>query len=301
MARLRTQLEDRAVNRFLSSLFGVVLATSSFVRGQEAPVSFHRDVFPLLRANCVGCHKPSKSKGQLDLTTHAALMKGGKDGAAVHPGDAGSSRLIEDISGDEPAMPEDGEPLTRAEIALIERWIAEGAKDDTPEGPALHKLTAPPVYYSAPAVAALAWSPTGNLLAVAGYHEVLLHDPDGSEPVGRLVGNSPRVESLAFSSDGKLLAVAGGAASEYGEIQIWDVASRTLVRSIVTTTDSVFGVSFSPDASKVAVGCADKTVRAFSLSDGREVMKCDNHIDWVFATAFSGVERDWSPPAAIAR
>jgi WD40 repeat protein len=84
-----------------------------------------------------------------------------------------------------------------------------------------------------------------------------------------------------------LLAVAGGAPSEYGEVQVWDMNLRQLVRSIKVTSDSLFGVSFSPDNTRIAVGAADKTVRAFDLRDGAEIMKCDNHIDWVFATAFT--------------
>ena len=253
----------------------------------EPGVSFRRDIVPLLRANCVGCHKPGKSKGQLDLTSHAAIMKGGKNGALMEGRDAHKSRLIEDISGEEPAMPEEGEPLTEQEVGLIAQWITEGAGDDTLPGPDLHKLSVPPVYHSAPRISALSWSPDGSLFAVSGFHEILLRSGDGAELVARLVGNSPQIEAISFSPDGKLLAAAGGAASEYGEIQIWDVTTRTLLRSILTTSDCVFGLSFSPDATRVAVGCADKTVRVFSITDGREIMKCDNHIDWVFATAFS--------------
>lgn len=275
------------MSRWFHPLLAVALLCSSSLVAEEAPVSFHRQVFPILRANCVSCHKPGKSKGQLDLSSHAGLLRGGKDGAAIEAGAPHRSRLFEDVTGEVPAMPEEGEPLTEEEVAVIERWIAQGAKDDTPPGVQLRVLSSPPIYNSAPALSALAWSSDGNLLAVGGFHEVLLHDGSGTELLARLPGHSPRIESLAFSADGKLLAVAGGAPSEYGEIQIWDVASRKLLRSIITTNDTVFGVSFAPDASKVAVGCADKTVRAFSVTEGVEVMKCDNHIDWVFATTFS--------------
>jgi WD40 repeat protein len=253
----------------------------------DTPVSFFREVVPILRANCNGCHKPGKAKGNLDLTTHAALMKGGKHGDTVRPGNAKESRIWESIVGDEPEMPKDADPLTKDETAVIERWISQGAKDDTPADGGLHRLAAPPVYHSLPAVTAMAWSPDGALLAVSGFHEILLHRADGSGIVARLSGESPRIESLAFSPDGKILAASGGAPSEYGQIQIWNVAGRRLIRAIQTTQDVVYGVSLSPDGSRVAVGCTDKLVRVFSVADGREVMRCDNHIDWVFGTAFS--------------
>jgi len=252
------------------------------------PVSFYREVRPILRANCLGCHKPGKTKGGLDLSTHATLLKGGKSGDTVKGGDPDKSELFTQIDGTEPEMPKDADPLTPAEVATIKRWIAEGGKDDTPSDPgAAHRLASPPTYRSAPAIAAIAWSANPPLLAVAGWHEVILRSADGEQLLGRLVGESPRIESLAFSPDGSTLAVAGGAPSEYGEVQLWSLADKKLLRSIKAGTDCVYGISWSPDGTKVAVGCPDKLVRVFAVNDGKEVMHCDNHIDWVFATAWS--------------
>ena len=132
------------------------------------PVSYHREVAPLLRANCVSCHKPGKTKGDLDLTSHAALIKGGKSGDIVRMGKPEHSSLVESVSGDEPEMPKEGEPLTKGEIALLARWIAEGARDDTP--PHISRTpAAPPVYHSLPAIPAIAFSPDGTILAVAAF------------------------------------------------------------------------------------------------------------------------------------
>ncbi len=57
----------------------------STLSAQDQPVSFHRDVMPIFRIQCVRCHKPEKLKGGLDLTSHAAVLKGGESGAVVRP------------------------------------------------------------------------------------------------------------------------------------------------------------------------------------------------------------------------
>jgi len=105
--------------------------------------------------------------------------------------------------------------------------------------------------------------------------------------VSRLAGDSPRLEAVAFSKDGTLIVASGGAVSEFGEIQIWDTNRRELIRSIKASNDTFYGVSISPNNQQVAVGCADKLVRVFNIADGAEVMRCDNHLDWVFGSAFT--------------
>jgi WD40 repeat protein len=123
-------------------------------------------------------------------------------------------------------------------------------------------------------------------LAVAGYHEVLLINTASWELASRLVGESPRIESVAFSPDGQSLAVSGGAPARFGEIQIWNVPGARQIQGFRKTTDSLFGISWSPDGTRVATGGADKSVRVTRISDGQELMKFDNHGDWVFRTTW---------------
>ena len=264
----------------------VLVLGGSLGVARSVPVSFRQQIQPILRANCVACHKPARDKGGLDVTTYAGLMRGGKHGEAVVVGKPERSRLIRDVSGEAPLMPEEGEPILAEEVALLSRWIAEGAVDDTDVSHSAGRR-AEPVYERLPVVSALAWSPAGDVLAVAAHREVLLFGEGSEEPSHRLMGDASRVESVIFSSSGRLLAASGGSPSEFGEIQIWDVARGALVRSIRTSSDVVHGVSFSDDEKQVAVGCADKLVRVFSVATGEERMRCDNHIDWVFATAFT--------------
>jgi WD40 repeat protein len=258
--------------------------------GAEVPVSYYQDLVPILKRSCTGCHHPGKLKGQLDLTTYESLKKGGKHGTGFNPGDAKASSIIEQIGGDEPAMPEEGDKLTKAEVALFERWIAQGAKDDTPATANVFKLSEPPIYAAPPVLSALAFSPDGKLLAISGYHEVLLRSADGSNLVARLLGESPRIESLAFSPDGKFLAVAGSAPARFGEVQVWDMSATSATapqKSWKVALDSVYGISWSPKADRLAVGCADKSVRVLDVADGKELLKFDNHSDWVFGTIWT--------------
>ena len=265
--------------------------------GPNAPVSFAADVFPILQARCVGCHQPAKAQGGYLMTDAAALLAGGDSGlAAVAPGDAAGSFLLDRVTPDADGhaeMPPDGPPLSEAERALLRDWIAAGAVDDSPPdaGPR-YDAANPPVYTRPPVVAALDWAPDGSLLAVAGFHEALLVDPAGGERVGRLVGLSERVQSVRFSPDGTRLAVTGGQPGRSGELQIWDLepgspGAGSLALSVPLTADTVFGASWSPDGARVAAGGTDNAVHVFDAATGERLVRMASHDDWVLGTAFS--------------
>ncbi len=261
-----------------------------------AKVSFYKDIRPVLQENCQGCHQPAKRGGEYVMAPLAAFLKGGESGSpAIVPGKPAESNLIAMISPTKgkdgqlkTEMPKEKPPLPAAKIELIARWIGEGAIDDTPaSAAAVFDADHPPVYHGLPVLTSLDYSPDGALLAISGYHEVLLHKADGSELVARLIGLSERIQSLAFSPDGKWLAVAGGSPARFGEIQIWNVAERKLALSVPMTYDTLYGVSWSTDGTRVAFGCGDNTVRAIDAKTGQQVLFQGAHSDWVLGTAFS--------------
>ncbi|HYE59404.1 MAG TPA: c-type cytochrome domain-containing protein, partial [Rhodothermales bacterium] len=258
---------------------------------QAAPVSFDRQIRPILQAHCVGCHQPSKAKGAYVMTTREKLLAAGDSGKVnVVPAKPAESQLLALITAKDgkAEMPKGRKPLAAAEIELVARWIREGAVDDTPaNAKAKFDKDRPPVYTRPPVLTALDFSPDGQLLAVAGFHEVLLWKGDGSERVARLVGLSERVQHVRFSPDGKLLAVAGGLPGRSGEVQIWDVEKKELLSSVPVTYDTIYGVSWSPDGKRVAFGGADFTVRAIDAKTGDQVLYNLSHSDWALDTVFS--------------
>ena len=255
--------------------------------GAEAPVSYYSQIVPILKRSCQGCHHPGDPNGGLIVTNYADLKRGGMAGDAIVPGKPDGSLLIELISGDEPAMPQNMEPLSAEEVELFRRWILEGATDDTPAEVDDMAEGNYPIYTVPPVVTALAYSPDGSTLAVSGVREVLLYDTVNFELKERLVGKARRIESLTYTADGKILGMAGGSAAQFGEVQLWDTATNTLIKAIRSSYDTIYGLSFSPDASRVAFGCSDQTVRVLSVEDEKELIKFDNHSDWVFGTVFS--------------
>ena len=184
-----------------------------------------------MQRSCSGCHQPAKQGGKLLLTSYAGLKAGGENGPAFVPGKPEESLVVQYISGPKPEMPKNGEPLKPAQVELVASWIGQGASDDTPAS-VQDPVTAenPPKYSSPPVIPALAYSPDSSLLAVSGFHEVLLHKADGSGLVARLIGRAERIESVAFSPNGKILGAVGGTPALFGEAQFWSVPDKKLIR-----------------------------------------------------------------------
>ncbi|MFO0804164.1 MAG: c-type cytochrome domain-containing protein [Gemmataceae bacterium] len=80
---------------------------------------------PILKAKCAGCHTNGTYKGGLSLDTREAMLKA----KAVVPGKAAESELVKRITTKDPdlLMPQKAAPLDEKQIAVIKRWIDEGA------------------------------------------------------------------------------------------------------------------------------------------------------------------------------
>ena len=110
----------------LGLLFGIPAGAQEKTRA----ASFSKDVLPLLKASCGKCHTGASSKAGVDLSSYAAMKKGGKGGPVFVEGDPDKSPLVTSISGDKPDMPKKATPLKKEQVALISAWVKEGAKNN---------------------------------------------------------------------------------------------------------------------------------------------------------------------------
>jgi hypothetical protein len=123
-------------------MFRLVLALASSLP-LLAQVDFATSIHPILATRCAPCHSGASPSAGFSVETRQEILR------AVKPGSPADSLLLKRVSAGE--MPPSGAKLTAGQVALLERWIAEGAAwtSTLPEGPkewvAPMKLVAPPL------------------------------------------------------------------------------------------------------------------------------------------------------------
>jgi len=119
-------------NIFKKRILWLITAGFAFNLGQAATVTFEADIRPILKAHCFHCHgEDGSAKGGLDVRLQKLLIKGGKHGPAIAPGQAEKSSLFAKIR--DGKMPKEQAKLPAAQIETIRLWIEQGAKTARPE------------------------------------------------------------------------------------------------------------------------------------------------------------------------
>jgi len=285
----------------LSAFARVSLADDEAPASEESTstaVSFSNDIAPILAKNCLACHGTDEPKAGYQLHTYEHLLQAGESELeSVTPGDLDDSYLYYLLTEEDPdvRMPKDGEPLPREQVALVRRWIRQGAKFDGPDAaaplasllPRESQPAAPEAYRVPVPVAALDFSPDGSELAVGGYHEVTIWSAADGSLQRRINDVGQRTYAVAYSPDGAVLAVASGTPGQSGEVALYDPAAGTLLRSLCTMIDVACDVAFRPDGQKLAACGADRSIRIFDATTGNEDVLIEDHADWVMGIAWN--------------
>ena len=195
---------------------------------------FERDLQPVFRKHCYGCHAATVTIGSLDVETHEGIMRGGNQGPIVVPGKAAESRLYLTLTGAmEPFMPMGAKRLSSPELEVVRKWIDAGARPD-PGG--------------------LVWR--GGVLAMGWGGEVRVLDETG-RLVRKFSAHVGTVRGVWLSTDGRLVGVSGSSGSRVYEVETGRVAAAK-EKEFVTAP-----VALSPDGRRRAVLQDDGSVRFY--------------------------------------
>ncbi|WP_437188318.1 c-type cytochrome domain-containing protein [Planctomicrobium sp. SH668] len=193
----------------------------------SAESDFYRDVYPILKSNCVSCHNKTTTEGSLNLESPLTARQGGDSGDGVVAGKASESLIYQAAIHDgglemPPKNNKSGaKNLTKDELAVLAAWINEGAKDSVRQQDQIHWRQIPETVHP---IYAAAITGDGRWAAAGRGNRLELYDiatltpaqtltdpacskliPDG-EPGA---AHNGVLQALAFSSSGEWLASGG--------------------------------------------------------------------------------------------
>lgn len=108
---------------------GLASLACSIAIAAEPRIDFGKQIRPILAERCYECHGPEKQEGKLRLDRRADARRGGDSGEIIAAGASRKSRLVDLITSanEDERMPLGKKPLLPDQIALLKRWIEEGA------------------------------------------------------------------------------------------------------------------------------------------------------------------------------
>jgi len=282
---------------------------------KKPTVTFDDNIKAIFRSRCSRCHNNDRHRGGLSLDTYATVMEGASTGEVITPGNPDDSRLFQLASQiDDPKMPPSGDPLSDADLALIRKWIKEGAPQNSGSKVMVAKQTEVkkvPVYVAAemkdgpppmpevplPAPAAVtkrgvvarsvATSPRAPLVAIGSEKQIILYNLDNYQVIGALPFPEGEIFTMTFSVNGEVLVAAGGTEGHSGIAVLWNVRKGKRIGTYGEAYDTILAADISPDNKMLALGGPSKKVHVYSTTDGKELYSLDAHTDWIYAVKFT--------------
>ncbi len=267
---------------------------------REGPVSFEKDVLPLLTKNCVACHNTKKAENSLVLESPQSILKGGDSGPAVVAAKSGESLLLKVASHqDEPMMPPADNnvgavALSSEQLGLIKLWIDKGATGQTATPTTPIKWQSLPTLINP--IYAVAITPDGQYAACGRANQIFVYHVASGQLAARLadpalaasglyqnqaVAHLDLVQSLAFSPDGDLLASGG-----YREVKLWRRPHNVHKTDLAGGGAGVQSLAISPDGKWAAAGEVSGAIKLWDLAVGKDPKTLAGHTGPVTSVQF---------------
>ncbi len=263
------------------------------------PLTYEKDVAPILRKYCAGCHNDGDREGEFSLESYQSMLKGTDNGPAFLAKNPESSRLFRLMTGTtDPKMPPEDEPApSKEEIESIRLWIEQGAKGPEGAEPDRLALHVPQIQSKTDRrpITAIALSPDGNAMASARYGEVVISrkmsgkdkEKQDWQTTATLKEFRGKVTSVHFCLDGKNLITSSGVVGLGGVATLWEMASLKKVREFAGHRDIMFDAEASPDGKLLATCSYDQSITIWDLNTGKRLRVLDGHNGAVYDVAFS--------------
>jgi hypothetical protein len=116
------------------SLIALIIGILSSCGVFQSKIDYNAQVKPILNKNCISCHGGVKKQGGFSLLFREEALASTKSGKlGIVPGDADASEMFKRLISKDPEMrmPHKRDPLKDEEIAIIEKWINQGAEFST--------------------------------------------------------------------------------------------------------------------------------------------------------------------------
>ncbi len=265
---------------------------------RDGPVDFDREIAPLLARNCLACHHAGDAENHLNLESPQAMLKGGDSGPAVIPKQAEQSLLLKLAAHQkQPIMPpadndRKAKPLTPDELALLKRWIDEGAAGSNKSQAAPLKWQ--PLAAIVNPIYAVAVSSDGQYAACGRANQIYVYHVASGKIVARLIdpalaganganrAHLDLVQSLAFNPAGDLLASGG-----FREVKLWR-RPQNVHQADLTTPNAPRSLAVSADGQWAAVGDQQGAITLIDVAAGKAIKTLAGHTAAVTGLRFSG-------------
>jgi hypothetical protein len=167
----------------VKSFLIIIVCVTCHGLSTAAPVSYNRDVRPILSGNCFSCHgfDAKQRKGELRLDTPESALDQKRDEVAIVPGNAAASAIIKRVTSTDPdeimPPPEAVHRIDQPQIEILTRWINEGAVYEPHWSFVAPQRSAPPV----PVNAAWVRNPIDAFVAARLDQENLSPSPEADK------------------------------------------------------------------------------------------------------------------------
>ncbi len=258
-----------------------VLGTNAQAIGAE-DVVFERDIQPLLTKYCAGCHNDSEKEAEFSVSSFASILQGAEGHSVLVSGSVSTSKLAQVLrdTGDDHMPPlEEPQPL-ESEIALIERWIGEGARGPAVDVPMSQRLNVPQIakaFEGALPITAMTWLPKQSSLAFGVYGKVIVRSnavDNEEQEIAKILG---KASQLRTSMDGRWLVVASGITGVGGQITLIDLDARKVAKQWESNRDILYAAALTPDNRYVVAAGYDRQAILYDIQDGKMVRTFEGH------------------------